>query len=304
MLLSLLFIITETSTLNLLDLLFYTFSNNSQQVLWLTFFFAFAIKVPMYPFHLWLPEAHVEAPTSGSVILAGVLLKLGGYGFLRFLLPLFPSACIFFKPLIFLLSLLAIILSSLTAIRQIDLKKIIAYSSIAHMGFVTLGIFSETIEGILGSIFLMISHGLVASSLFFSIGILYDRYHTRMVFHYTGLVTFMPLYGIFLLFFILSNIGMPGTMGFVGEILVLFGLIQKHFFITLFAAFSILLGAIYSIWLYNRIMFGFNTLVIISSYSDINLKESIILLILSILILFFGILPNFVLSLIKQVLPY
>ena len=201
----------------------------------------------MVPFHIWLPEAHAEAPTSGSVILAGILLKMGGYGFLRFSLPMFPLASVYFTPLVFALSLAAAVYASLTTLRQVDLKKIIAYSSVSHMGFVTIGIFTLTVQGIEGSIILMLSHGLVSSALFLCIGVLYDRHHTRIIKYYGGLVQVMPIFTTFLMFFSFANIGFPGTSSFIGEILVLLGSFQVSTILTFFSASSMILGAAYSI---------------------------------------------------------
>lgn len=201
----------------------------------------------MVPFHIWLPEAHAEAPTSGSVILAGILLKMGGYGFLRFSLPMFPLASIYFSPMVFVLSLVAAVYASLTTLRQVDLKKIIAYSSVSHMGFVTIGIFTLTVQGIEGSVILMLSHGLVSSALFLCIGVLYDRHHTRIIKYYGGLVQVMPIFTIFLMFFSFANIGFPGTSSFIGEILVLLGSFQVSTILTFFSATSMILGAAYSI---------------------------------------------------------
>nr|YP_010027352.1 NADH dehydrogenase subunit 4 [Sarcopeltis skottsbergii]QOS04473.1 NADH dehydrogenase subunit 4 [Sarcopeltis skottsbergii] len=276
-----------------LQILWYTqFSEMKQIFLWLAFFASFAVKIPMIPFHIWLPEAHAEAPTAGSVILAGILLKMGGYGFLRFSLPMFPIASIFFTPLIFTLSLIAIIYASLTTLRQIDLKKIIAYSSVSHMGFVTIGIFSLNLQGIEGSILLMLSHGLVSSALFLCIGILYDRYKTRIIKYYTGLIQVMPIFGIFFLFFTFANLGFPGTSSFIGEVLVLLSSFQINKTLTLFASLGMIFGAAYSIWLFNRIIFGSLKLEYFSSFQDISRREFWILIPLAILILWMGIYPN------------
>lgn len=245
----------------------------------------------MFPFHVWLPEAHVEAPTVGSVLLAGVLLKLGTYGMLRFLIPLFPQANNYFTPFVFLLSIIAIIYISLTALRQIDLKKIIAYASIAHMNYVVLGMFSLNLTSYVGSIFLMISHGLVSSALFFSIGILYDRYKTRILKYYGGLVVFMPLFSFFFLIFTLANMSFPGTSNFIGEFLVLVSLINDNFFICFLSTFCIIFGAVYSIWLYNRIIFG-DISFYFSIYSDICKREFVLLFLLLCSIIFFGMVPN------------
>lgn len=232
----------------------------------------------MVPFHIWLPEAHAEAPTSGSVILAGILLKLGGYGFLRFSLPLFPLASIYFSPVIFMLSLIAIIYASLTTLRQIDLKKIIAYSSVSHMGFVTIGIFSFNTQGVEGSIILMLSHGLVSSALFLCIGVLYDRYKTRIIKYFGGLVYGMPIFVSLFLFFSFSNIAFPGTSSFIGEILVLFGSVKISLILTFFMTFGVILSAGYSIWLLNRISFGPLKLTYFKNYQDLSRREFFILL--------------------------
>lgn len=227
-----------------------------QLLVWLALFLALAVKVPMYPFHIWLPEAHVEAPTSGSVLLAGILLKLGTYGFIRILLPLFPYALVYFKPFVFMLLLISILYGSFATLRQIDLKKIIAYSSIVHMNFALLGLFTNSLEGIQGSFFIMLSHGIVSSALFFSIGVLYDRYHTRIIAYYGGLVQFMPIFSLIFLIFILSNMGFPGSSSFVGEILVLIAIVNFNEQVGIISSLSMLFGAVYSIWLYNRIIFG------------------------------------------------
>jgi len=262
--------------------------------LWLRFFASFATKVPMIPLHLWLPQAHVEAPTAGSVILAGILLKLGSYGMIRFSLCLFPEASIYFTPLVYAMSLIGIIYASLTTIRQIDLKRIIAYSSVAHMNFVTIGIFTQTIQGVEGAIMLMISHGLISSALFISIGIIYDRFHTRLLPYYSGLRTIMPIYRIIFIFFTFANISFPGTASFIGELLILLGIFQSNIFVRILASVGIVLGAIYSIWLRNRILFRKTSEYIITNnhYIDITRKELAIILPLIIRTLWMGINPN------------
>jgi proton-translocating NADH-quinone oxidoreductase chain M len=292
MLLAIVIIYFQAGTTDLQILWNTEFSEKKQLLLWLAFFASFAVKVPMVPFHIWLPEAHAEAPTSGSVILAGILLKMGGYGFLRFSLPMFPLASVYFSPLIFVLSLIAVIYASLTTLRQIDLKKIIAYSSVSHMGFVTIGIFTLTIQGIEGSILLMLSHGLVSSSLFLCVGVLYDRYHTRVIKYYSGLVQVMPIFTVFLMFFSFANIGFPGTSSFVGEILVLIGSFQINTTLTFFSAISMILGAAYSIWLLNRISFGVLKTEYFSYFQDISRRELWILSILAFLVIWMGICPN------------
>ena len=246
----------------------------------------------MIPFHIWLPEAHAEAPTAGSVILAGILLKLGGYGFIRFSLPMFPDACIYYSPLIFLLSLIAIIYGSLTTLRQIDLKKIIAYSSISHMGFVTLGIFSLNATSIEGSIILMLSHGLISSSMFFCVGILYDRFGTRILKYYNGLVQVMPLFSIFFMFFSFSNISFPGTSSFIGELMILSGLIKISLVLSFLSLFGIILSAGYAIWLLNRVIFSTLKLQYFSLFQDLSRREFLILLNFTLSILWIGLYPS------------
>lgn len=288
---SIIYIYSIKGTTDLLTLWFTNFPLSLQLVLWIMFFFGFAVKIPMVPFHIWLPEAHAEAPTAGSVILAGVLLKLGGYGFLRFTLPLFPSACIYFSPLVFLLSLIAIIYGALTTIRQIDLKKIVAYSSISHMGFVTLGIFSLNLNGIEGSIILMLSHGLISSAMFFCIGILYDRYATRILKYYSGLTQIMPMFVIFFMFFSFSNISFPGTSSFIGELLILISIFKINFSLLIGALIGVVLSAGYAIWLLNRVSFGTLKIYYSVNFQDISRREFFILLLLSFSVLWLGIYP-------------
>ena len=227
-----------------------------QNLLWLAFFSSFAVKTPMWPVHTWLPDAHVEAPTAGSVILAAILLKMAGYGFLRFSIPLFPVATEFFTPLVFFLSIIAIIYTSLVALMQDDMKKLIAYSSVAHMGYVTLGIFTLTKQGIEGSIFQMISHGLISAALFLCVGVVYDRLHSRQISTYGGLVNYIPKYSFLFLVFALAALGLPGTTGFLGEFLVLTGSFQKNYLVAVLATFGVVLGAAYMLWLTKRIIFG------------------------------------------------
>nr|AYR06687.1 NADH dehydrogenase subunit 4 [Rhodogorgon sp.] len=292
MLVALLYIYFWVGSTDLQVLWNFEFSENYQIFLWLAFFASFAVKIPMVPFHIWLPEAHAEAPTAGSVILAGILLKMGGYGFLRFSLPLFPIATIYFTPLVYTLSLIAALYASLTTLRQVDLKKIIAYSSVSHMGFVTIGIFTLNTQGVEGSIILMLSHGLVSSALFICVGILYDRYKTRIIKYYSGLAQVMPIFTIFFLFFSFSNIGFPGTSSFIGELLVLLGVFQSNIFITLIIAISIILSAAYSIWLLNRISFGILKLNYFNTFQDLSRREFWILFPLFFFILLMGVLPN------------
>jgi len=292
MLLAILLIYFQVGTTDLQVLMTTEFSERRQFFLWLAFFLSFAVKVPMIPFHIWLPEAHVEAPTSGSVILAGILLKLGTYGFLRFSIPLFPEATVYFTPLIYTLSVLGIIYASFTTLRQIDLKKIIAYSSVAHMGFVTLGLFSLNTQGIEGAILLMLSHGFVASALFLCIGILYDRTHTRLIRYYGGLVQTMPLFSFFFFVFTLGNLSLPGTSSFVGEFLILLGVFQTNTFIATLAATGMILGGAYSIWLYNRVVFGNLKPIYLNKFADLNRREFFILLPFVVCIFWMGVYPS------------
>jgi NADH-quinone oxidoreductase subunit M len=246
----------------------------------------------MWPVHTWLPDAHVEAPTAGSVILAAILLKMAGYGFLRFSLGLFPVASDYFTPLIFTLSIMAIIYTSLVALMQEDMKKLIAYSSVAHMGFVTLGIFSLTKQGLEGSIIQMISHGLISAALFLCVGVVYDRFHSRMISSYGGLVNIMPKYSLVFIIFVLAALGLPGTSGFVGEFLVLVGVLQKNILVAILASLGVILAAAYMLWLYKRVIFGKITNSEIKIMTDLNKTEIYIFSSLAFLILFFGVYPE------------
>ena len=266
--------------------------SNYQNLLWLAFFSSFAVKTPMWPVHTWLPDAHVEAPTAGSVLLAAILLKMAGYGFIRFSLGLFPLASDYFVPLIYFLSLVAIIYTSLVALMQEDMKKLIAYSSVAHMGFVTLGIFTMTQQGIVGSIFQMISHGLVSAALFLCVGVVYERHHTRIINKYGGLVQIMPKYAIVFMVFTLGALGLPGTSGFVGEFLILMGTFKKSFLVATIASLGVILGAAYMLWLYKRIIFGEIINNEIKSMIDLKKFEILILFSLVIPIIFFGFYPE------------
>ena len=263
-----------------------------QNLLWLAFFSSFAVKTPMWPVHTWLPDAHVEAPTAGSVLLAAILLKMAGYGFIRFSLGLFPIASEYFVPLIYFLSLVAIIYTSLVALMQEDMKKLIAYSSVAHMGFVTLGIFTMTQQGIEGSIFQMISHGLVSAALFLCVGVVYERHHTRLIDKYGGLVQIMPNYAIVFMVFTLGAIGLPGTSGFVGEFLILMGTFKKSFLVATIASLGVILGAAYMLWLYKRIIFGEIINNELKSMIDLKKFEILILFSLVVPIIFFGFYPE------------
>ena len=263
-----------------------------QYLLWLAFFSSFAVKLPMWPVHTWLPDAHVEAPTAGSVILAAVLLKMAGYGFIRFSIGLFPVASEYFTPLIYTLSIIAIIYTSLVALMQEDMKKLIAYSSVAHMGFVTIGIFSLNKQGLEGSIIQMISHGLISAALFLCVGVLYDRYKSRMISSYGGIVNIMPKYSFVFMIFVLAALGLPGTSGFVGEFLVLVGVFQKHIIVAVLASIGIILAAAYMLWLYRRVVFGKILNPEIKEMSDLNRIELFIFGSLVFLTIFFGVYPE------------
>jgi NADH-quinone oxidoreductase subunit M len=291
MLLGILTIFFEIGTTDIPMVMAYHFDVDKQWWLWLAFFSAFAVKIPMWPFHTWLPDAHVEAPTAGSLILAGILLKMGGYGFIRICIPIFPEACVIFQPLIFTLSIIGIIYASLVAWVQDDMKKLVAYSSIAHMGFVTLGIFSLTPEGVAGAVVQMISHGVISAGLFFCVGVVYDRKHTRQMAMYGGVVQRMPLYGIGFLILTMASIGLPGTSGFVGEFLVLMGVYGVSPSLALGAATAMVLGAIYALTMYGRVMLG--TLpATLKSLQDLTYRELLIIIPLVIATLFFGIYPR------------
>jgi len=292
MLLGILYIYSVVGTLNLEYLLTHSFTFDEQYWLWLAFFLSFASKIPMFPFHIWLPEAHVEAPTVGSVILAGILLKLGVFGFLRYSLTLFPLASFYFSPLVYLLSICGVIYASLSAIRQTDFKRIIAYSSVSHMNLVTLGIFSFNIIGLEGALMQSISHGFVSSAMFFMIGILYDRYHSRLLYYFGGLVHLMPLYAFLFLLFTMANIALPGTSSFVGEFLLLYGIFEINVVTAALAATGVILGGAYSLWLYNRLIFGNLKISYTLKFKDLNLREFSILLPLSLLVILMGVYPT------------
>jgi len=292
MLIAIISIYWITGTTDVIALLDTKIPQHYQYLLWLAFFSSFAVKLPMWPVHTWLPDAHVEAPTAGSVILAAILLKMAGYGFLRFSIGLFPVASDYFTPLIFVLSIVAIIYTSLVALMQDDMKKLIAYSSVAHMGFVTIGIFSLTRQGLEGSIIQMISHGLISAALFLCVGVVYDRYQSRMISSYGGLVNIMPKYALVFMIFTLGALGLPGTSGFVGEFLVLVGVFQKNILVGVLASFGVILAAAYMLWLYKRIIFGRMANTEFKKMSDLNNTEIYIFASLAFLTLFFGIYPE------------
>ncbi len=269
-----------------------------QKWLWLALFASFAVKVPMWPLHTWLPDAHVEAPTAGSVILAGVLLKMGGYGFLRLSIPILPLASEYFTPLVFILSIIAVIYTSLVALVQEDMKKLIAYSSVAHMGYVTVGIFALNQQAVQGAIFQMLSHGIVSSALFLCVGVVYDQMHTRDISRYGGLADSMPRYAFVFMLMMLASVGLPGTSGFVGEFLVLMGVFQVSTWVSFFMALGVVLGATYMLYLYRRVLFGGLVKEDLRQMVDLNIREIIIFLPLCFLVLFMGIYPNYFLSII------
>jgi proton-translocating NADH-quinone oxidoreductase chain M len=292
MLLSILYIFTVVGSTDYEILLSHNFTLFEQCLIWLCFFTSFASKVPMIPVHIWLPEAHVEAPTAGSVVLAGILLKLGSYGFIRFSLPLLSEASYFFTPFIFTLSILGVIYASLTAIRQTDLKRIIAYTSVAHMNLVMLGIFSFSIVGLEGAILQSLSHGFVSSALFLLIGVVYDRHHTRMISYYSGLAHTMPLFSIVFLIFTMANIALPGTSSFFGEFLILAGVFKASTTAAFFGGTGMVLGGAYSLWLFNRMTYGNLKIQYLSNFQDISVKEFFTFLPLVIGTLTLGIYPD------------
>lgn len=278
----------------------FAFDPGAQTWLWLAFFASFAVKLPMWPVHTWLPDAHVQAPTAGSVILAAILLKMGGYGFLRFSLPMFPDASVFFQPFVFTISVIAIVYASLVAWRQTDMKKLIAYSSVAHMGFVTLGIFSFTEIGVQGAVFQMLSHGLISGALFLIVGVVYDRMHTREISAYGGLVHRMPVYATLFMLFTMANVGLPGTSGFVGEILTMVGAFQANTWAAAGAALGVIFSAVYMLTLYRRTVFGEITNPELENIQDVNVKELICLIPLAIGTILLGILPNLIFDITRE----
>ena len=281
-----------TGTTDVIELYSLGIETKYQNLLWLAFFSSFAVKTPMWPVHTWLPDAHVEAPTAGSVLLAAILLKMAGYGFIRFSLGLFPVASEVFTPLIYTLSVIAIIFTSFIALMQEDMKKLIAYSSVAHMGYVTLGIFTIQQQGIEGSIIQMISHGLVSAALFLCVGVVYDRMHSRLIDTYGGIVSIIPKYSVLFMLFTLAALGLPGTSGFVGEFLILMGAFKDNFLVAVIASIGVIIGAAYMLWLYKRVIFGKLINNDLKKMIDLNRSESIILTSLAIPTLFFGFYPD------------
>ncbi|MBM3583050.1 MAG: NADH-quinone oxidoreductase subunit M [Alphaproteobacteria bacterium] len=292
LLLAMLAMYFQAGTTDVPTLMATEFDHGLQRWLWLAFFASFAVKVPMWPLHTWLPDAHVEAPTAGSVILAGVLLKMGGYGFLRFSLPMLPEASAYFTPFIYTLSIVAIIYTSLVALMQEDMKKLIAYSSVAHMGFVTIGIFTLTTQGIEGGIVQMLSHGIVSGALFLCVGVVYDRIHSRLIERYGGLVHRMPVYAFVFMVFMLASVGLPGTSGFVGEFLVLTGVFQVNTLVAVLATTGIILGAAYMLWLYRRVVFGELVREDLKAILDLNRREIAIFVPLVVGVLVMGVWPD------------
>ena len=299
MLLALIYMYWQVGTTNMTALANFQFSSSEQMWLWLAFFASFAVKMPMWPVHTWLPDAHVEAPTAGSVILAGVLLKMGGYGFLRFSLPMFPLATDMFTELVFVLSVIAIIYTSLVALAQEDMKKLIAYSSVAHMGFVTMGIFAATQQGIQGAIFQMLSHGWISGALFLCVGVIYDRMHTREIAAYGGLANRMPIYAAVFMLFTMANVGLPGTSGFVGEFLTIIGTFQVSTWTALLAATGVILSACYALTLYRKISFGELENEALQSITDMNSREIAVIAAPVAATIIFGVWPAPILDLIS-----
>ncbi|HXK53585.1 MAG TPA: NADH-quinone oxidoreductase subunit M, partial [Hyphomicrobiales bacterium] len=292
MLLAIMAMYWQAGTTDIPTLLTHEFPAGMQTWLWLAFFASFAVKMPMWPVHTWLPDAHVEAPTAGSVVLAAILLKMGGYGFLRFSLPMFPLASDLFAPLVFTLSVVAIIYTSLVALMQEDIKKLIAYSSVAHMGFVTMGIFTLTHQGVQGGIFQMLSHGIVSGALFLCVGVVYDRMHTREIAAYGGLVNRMPVYAFVFMVFTMANVGLPGTSGFVGEFLTLLGAFKVNSWVAFLATSGVILSAGYALWLYRRVIFGVLEKESLKNIADMNRREIAILAPLVVLTILFGVYPS------------
>jgi proton-translocating NADH-quinone oxidoreductase chain M len=296
MLFNIIYIVSKTGITNYQHLLTVTFVEEDQRFLWITFFIAFAAKIPLFPLHIWLPEAHVEAPTIGSVLLAALLLKLGTYGLIRFCLPLFPLATIYYTPLIYTFGICGIIYTCLTAIRQVDLKKIIAYSSVGHMNCVLIGIVTLRTESLEGSIYQMLSHGIVSGALFLCVGVIYDRHGTRFIKYYGGLTNISPLLSTIFLIFSMANISFPGTSSFVGEFLILAGIFKESSWVAFFTMISMVLGAVYTLWVYNRVFFGNVKNNAILKFTDVNKKELYIFISLIVILLLMGIYPKFFVS--------
>jgi NADH-quinone oxidoreductase subunit M len=296
MLLAMLWMANEAGTTSIPELKEYAFGPWAQSILWLAFFASFAVKMPMWPVHTWLPDAHVQAPTAGSVILAGILLKLGGYGFILFNVPMFPDASVLYRPLVFTLSVIAIAYTSLVAFRQTDIKKLIAYSSVAHMGFVTMGIFAGNEQGMQGAIFQMLSHGLISGALFLCVGVVYDRMHTREIAFYGGLTSRMPWYAAIFLMFTMANVGLPGTSGFIGEILTMTGVYEASTWAAFVAATGVILSAVYALTLYRNVMFGEITNPALATIKDIDLRELAIFVPLIVGTIWLGVQPGLVLD--------
>jgi NADH-quinone oxidoreductase subunit M len=297
MLLAIMALYWDAGTTDIPTLMRHGFPVGLQHWAWFAFFASFAVKLPMWPVHTWLPDAHVEAPTAGSVILAAILLKMGGYGFLRFSLPMFPAASADFAPLMFALSIVAIVYTSLVALVQEDMKKLIAYSSVAHMGFVTMGIFAATVQGVAGGIFQMISHGIVSAALFLCVGVVYDRMHSREIATYGGLVNRMPVYAAVFMVFTLANVGLPGTSGFIGEFLTLIGTFKVNANVALLATLGVILSAGYALWLYRKVIFGVLEKPSLAHIRDLGWREMLIFAPLVVLTILFGVLPQPVLDL-------
>jgi NADH-quinone oxidoreductase subunit M len=299
LLLAIIYIYLKAGTTDILvlhDYLPVILSATEQKYLWLALFAAFAVKIPMWPVHTWLPDAHVQAPTAGSVILAGILLKMGGYGFLRFSLPMLPEASVYFADFVFVLSLVAIVYTSIVALMQTDMKKLIAYSSIAHMGYVTLGIFTFNQQGVEGAVFQMISHGLISGALFLCVGILYNQTHSREIKSYGGVASKMPIFAAFFMLFTLASVALPATSGFVGEFLILLGAFKVNVLVAMIATTGVILGAVYMLWLYKRVMFGEVANEIVANLKDVGKRELTYLSVLGVLVILIGIYPSFILE--------
>jgi NADH-quinone oxidoreductase subunit M len=296
LLLALMAMYWHAGTTDIPTLLAHKFPAGMQTWLWLAFFASFAVKMPMWPVHTWLPDAHVEAPTAGSVVLAAIMLKMGGYGFIRFSIPMFPEASEYFASFVFALSVIAIVYTSLVALMQEDIKKLIAYSSVAHMGFVTMGLFTLTPQGIQGAMFQMVSHGLVSGALFLCVGVIYDRMHTREISAYGGLVNRMPVYAVIFMVFTMANVGLPGTAGFVGEFLTLLGAFRANPWVAFIACSGVILSAAYALWLYRRIMFGELVKPELKDIADLDRREMAILVPLVLLTVWYGIRPGTILD--------